>query len=199
MSGGGGKKRKRNKFLHLHSRDMHTIKTGGFVGITEENTHEGGWVMSDSTCVGCLELVSACEGFSRWLDWSGGGSGAATQLSLGIREDHWNHFWWWRCCGAGGYGGQTLQIWFQFGVDLISLSDGSNQGFPLWFRYRGKNMIWRWYRTQMWNTLSNTHITHWNKRVLNARERGATMMCFRDNMWIPVPFLPSSVQTLTLQ
>lgn len=63
----GGKKKKKNghKFLHLHSRDMHAIKTVGFVAITEENTHEGGWVMSDSTCVDCLELVSTCAGFSR--------------------------------------------------------------------------------------------------------------------------------------
>lgn len=36
------KKKKSHKFLHLHSRDMHAIKTAGFVIITEQNTHEVG-------------------------------------------------------------------------------------------------------------------------------------------------------------
>lgn len=66
-------RKKSQQFLHLHSKDMHAIKTVGFVAITEENTHEGGWVMSDSTCVYCLELVSTCAGFFEmtWLERRG--------------------------------------------------------------------------------------------------------------------------------
>lgn len=124
------KKKTSHKFLHLHSRDMHAIKTVGFVAITEENTHEGGWVMSDSTCVDCLELVSTCAGVFR-DDSTGvpGEVGLPHSFLQGLERITGTTFG----GGAavvrrGGYGGQTLPIWFQFGVDLISLSDGSNQG-----------------------------------------------------------------------
>lgn len=108
---------------------MHAIKTCRFCrNHRGEHTWRGLSDVRQHMCWLFRTRVHMCRAFGEDLTGAPGGSGAAAQLSPGIREDHWNHFWWWSCCGAGGYGGQTLPIWFQFGVDLISLSDGSNQG-----------------------------------------------------------------------